>query len=151
MDGLHFSSYFQVLQSLYQFFGDCTKSSNYNWYHSLFRVPHIFQFSRKVVVLIFFSFSFHFTQWLAGTTKSTIQKCYRYYITNNVNINTVSINFILLMLTLSIFLLLIFFPMSLNLFLWQHLDICSLRLFNCWLLNLYVMMLIFSSGQRLHL
>ena len=30
LDGLHSSSYFQVLQSLYQFFGNCTKSTNYN-------------------------------------------------------------------------------------------------------------------------
>ena len=32
LDGLHTSSYFQVLQSLYQSFGDCTKRTNYNWY-----------------------------------------------------------------------------------------------------------------------
>ena len=30
LDGLHSSSYFQILQSLYQSFGDCTKSTNYN-------------------------------------------------------------------------------------------------------------------------
>ena len=30
LDDLHSSSYFQVLQSFYQFLGDCTKSTSYN-------------------------------------------------------------------------------------------------------------------------
>ena len=30
LDDLHSSSYFQVLQSVYQSFGDCTKNTNYN-------------------------------------------------------------------------------------------------------------------------
>ena len=34
--GLHSSSHFQVLQSLYQFFGDCTKYADYNWCHRHF-------------------------------------------------------------------------------------------------------------------
>ena len=29
-------------QSLYQSFGDCTKSNNYNWYHYHFHVPQFF-------------------------------------------------------------------------------------------------------------
>ena len=41
LDGLH-SSYFQVLQSLYQTIGDCTERTNYNWYHSRFHVPQFF-------------------------------------------------------------------------------------------------------------
>ena len=35
---LHLYSYFQVFQSLYQPFGDCIKSTNYNWYHRHFHV-----------------------------------------------------------------------------------------------------------------
>ena len=31
-------SNFHVFQSLYQFFGDCAKSSNYNWYHYHFHI-----------------------------------------------------------------------------------------------------------------
>ena len=41
--------------------------------------------------------------------------------------------------------------MNLNLFLWRHLKISSLRLFNSWLVNLYLMMLICFSKQSLHL
>ena len=33
LDGLQLSSYFQVLPSLYQSFGDCTECISYNWYH----------------------------------------------------------------------------------------------------------------------
>ena len=43
---------FQVLQSVCQSFGDCTKSTNYNWYNHHFHVPHIFQFPSKVKLLI---------------------------------------------------------------------------------------------------
>ena len=52
LDSLHPSHYFQVLQSLYQSFGDCTKNTNYNWYNSHFHVPQFFQFPIKVEVLI---------------------------------------------------------------------------------------------------
>ena len=48
LDGLHSSSYFQLLQSLDQFFGDCTKRTNYNWYNRHIHVPQCFQFSSKV-------------------------------------------------------------------------------------------------------
>ena len=51
--GLPSSSYFQILQSLYQSFGDCTKSTNYNWYHRNFHVPQFFQFPGNSV---FFQF-----------------------------------------------------------------------------------------------
>ena len=33
LDSLYPSRYLKVLQSLYQSFGDCTKSTNYNWYN----------------------------------------------------------------------------------------------------------------------
>ena len=36
LDYLHTSSYFQVLQPLNQYFGDCTVCNNYNWYHYIF-------------------------------------------------------------------------------------------------------------------
>ena len=44
MEGLHSSSNFQVLQTLYQSFVDCTKRANYNGYHRHFHVPQFFQF-----------------------------------------------------------------------------------------------------------
>ena len=52
LDGLHSSSYFQVFQFSYQFFGECTKSSNYNWCKRHFYVRQFFQFPSKVQVLI---------------------------------------------------------------------------------------------------
>ena len=42
LDSLHSSSYFQVLQSLYQSFGNCNKSTNYNWYNRHFHVSQFF-------------------------------------------------------------------------------------------------------------
>ena len=48
LDGLHSSSYFQLLQSLQQSFGDCTERTNYNWYHRHFHIPQFFQFSIKI-------------------------------------------------------------------------------------------------------
>ena len=39
LDCLHSSSYFQILYSFYPFFGDCIKSTNYNWYNRYFHVP----------------------------------------------------------------------------------------------------------------
>ena len=47
MDGFHLFSYFQVLQSLLWFFGDCTKNTNYYWYKRHFHVPCFFQFPSK--------------------------------------------------------------------------------------------------------
>ena len=41
--------------------------------------------------------------------------------------------------------------MSVSLFSWWYLNIRSLCLFNSWLVNLYLMRLIFSSKQKLHL
>ena len=66
LDVLHSSSYFQVLQSLYQSFGDCTKSTNHNWYNRYFHVPQFFQFPSKVQLLILFIF-FQFYSVLVGT------------------------------------------------------------------------------------
>ena len=60
LDGLHSSSYFQAIQSLYQSFGDCTKSVIFNWYHSHFHVPQFFQFPNKVQVLILLLVFFQF-------------------------------------------------------------------------------------------
>ena len=39
LDGFHSPSYFQVLQSLYQYICNCTECTSYNWYHCHFRVP----------------------------------------------------------------------------------------------------------------
>ena len=62
LDCLHSSCYFQALQSVYQFFGDCTKSTNPSWHNRYFHVRHFFQFSSKVVVLnlLFTFFQFYF-------------------------------------------------------------------------------------------
>ena len=74
MDVLHSSSYFQVPQSLYQSFGDCTKSTNYNWYHHHFHIPQFFNSRARSRYLSFFAFSFNFILWSAGTEKATIRQ-----------------------------------------------------------------------------
>ena len=52
LNGLHSSCYFQLHKSLYQSFGNCTKSTSYNWYNRHLHVPHFLQFLGKVVVFI---------------------------------------------------------------------------------------------------
>ena len=69
LDGFHSSSYFKVLQSLYQSFGDCNKSTNFNWYNCHFHVRQFCQFPSKIQVLIL---SFNFTRCSSGTAKSTV-------------------------------------------------------------------------------
>ena len=59
LNGLYSSSYFQVLQSLYQSFGDCAGSTNYNWYHRHFHVPLFFQFSSDVLNFFFIFLLFY--------------------------------------------------------------------------------------------
>ena len=68
-------SYFQVHQSLYQSFGDCTKITNQNWYNHHFHFHSLFFFSSlaRTRYLSFFSPSFDFTLWSAGTAKFTIR------------------------------------------------------------------------------
>ena len=66
---LHPSRYFQVPQSLYQCFGDCTKSTNYNWYNRHFHVPQFFNSLARSRYLSLFSLSFNFTLRSAGTAK----------------------------------------------------------------------------------
>ena len=58
--------YIQILQSLYQSFGDCTKSLNYNRSNRHFHVLQFFQFPSKVQVLVLL-FVF-FTLWSAKFT-----------------------------------------------------------------------------------
>ena len=72
LDGLLTSSYFQVFQSMNQFFGDYTKNITYNRYNRHFHVPHFFFNSlARSRYLSFFSL---FTQWSAETALSTIQQ-----------------------------------------------------------------------------
>ena len=52
LGSLYPSHYFQVLLCLYIFFGDCTKSTNYNWCYLHFHIPQFFQFPSKVEILI---------------------------------------------------------------------------------------------------
>ena len=55
MEGFHASSYFQVLQSLYQSFGDSTKSINYIWFKVTF-ILHRFFFNSLATSFFFFRF-----------------------------------------------------------------------------------------------
>ena len=57
----HSFCYFQVIQSLYKSFADCTKSTNYNWCYRHFHVPQLFKFPSKLEVLmpLFTFFQFH--------------------------------------------------------------------------------------------
>ena len=101
LDGLDSSTDFQLLQSLYQSFGDWSKCTNYNWYNHPLHVPQLFsswarskylslfyfssQAKSKYLSLFYFSsrarskylslvlLSFIFTLWFAGTAKSTWQ------------------------------------------------------------------------------
>ena len=61
-------SYFQILESLHQSFGDCTKSTNYNWYHCHF-MSQFFQFSSKVQLLIFLFTFFQFYSVVSRDSK----------------------------------------------------------------------------------
>ena len=70
LDGLHLSSYFQVLQSQSQSFGDRTKCSSYNWYHCNLHVPLVFQFSNKVYVLISLFAFLHFYSVVSQNSKA---------------------------------------------------------------------------------
>ena len=71
MDGFHLSSYFLVLESLYQSFGYCTESTNYNWYNHHFHIPQFFQIPSKVQVVSLL-FTFNCTLWSTGTANSII-------------------------------------------------------------------------------
>ena len=72
-DSLHQSCYFQILQSLFQAFVDCTKSTNYCWNNRHFHVlQFFFNFLTRSRYLSLFSHPFNFTLWSAGTAKSTI-------------------------------------------------------------------------------
>ena len=42
LDGLRSTYYFQVLQCVYQFIGDSTACTDYNWYHRHFHVLEVF-------------------------------------------------------------------------------------------------------------
>ena len=69
LDGFNSARYFQVLQFLYQSFGDCTKSINYNWYYCHFHVPYFFQFPSKVLVLILLFAFFQFCSAISWDSK----------------------------------------------------------------------------------
>ena len=72
---LYSSFYFQVLQSLYQSFGDCTECTNYDWYHRQFHIPQFFSIPKQGpnIYLSFRFFFFNFTKWSARTANSTIK------------------------------------------------------------------------------
>ena len=71
LDNLHLSCYFQVLQSLYQSFNDCT---NYNWYNRHFHIPELFFNSlASSRYLSLFLHSFTFTLYATVTVKSSVQ------------------------------------------------------------------------------
>ena len=73
LDSLHPSRHFQVSHSSYKSFGDCTESTNYNWYNRHVHVPQFFFDSQaRSRNLSLFLHSFNFTLWSAGRAKSTI-------------------------------------------------------------------------------
>ena len=55
-------------------FGDCTKSTNYNWYRHHFHIPLFFNSLLRSRYLSFCSLCFNFTLWSTGRAKSTIQQ-----------------------------------------------------------------------------
>ena len=61
LDDIHSSSFFQVLQSLYQSFSVCTERSSYNWYFRHFHVLYFFSYLASSRYL-FFRFLFVFFQ-----------------------------------------------------------------------------------------
>ena len=63
------STYFQVLQSLYQSFNDSAKITNHNWYHCHFHVLLFFQFPNQVQVLILFFAFFQFYPMISQDSK----------------------------------------------------------------------------------
>ena len=79
LDGYHSSSYFRVLQSLYQSFRDCTKSTNYNCYNRHFHVPQFFQSPGKVPVHMLLFTSFQFFIVVSLTAKSTILQVFFFF------------------------------------------------------------------------
>ena len=62
----------QDLLRLLQNFGDRSEGTNYNWYDFHPHVPQFFSSLVRSKYLSFFSISFSFTLWFAGTSKSTI-------------------------------------------------------------------------------
>ena len=60
-------------QPLYLSLGDCTKSTNYNWYNRHFHVPQFFNSLARSMYLSFFLFSFTFSLWAAGWAKFTFR------------------------------------------------------------------------------
>ena len=63
LNGLYSCSYFQFLQTLYQFFGDCTEPTVYNKYYFAFMFHSFFCSLPTFRYLFFFSLSFSFTLW----------------------------------------------------------------------------------------
>ena len=61
VDGLYLFFDFQVFQSLYRAFGNCSERTNYNWYHRHFHVPLFFSSLAMSRYLSLFSLSFIFT------------------------------------------------------------------------------------------
>ena len=76
LDSLHPSRYFQVLQSFYQSFGDCTKSTNYNWYH---HHHHVVPLARISLTLSrHFSLSFITSGRSSGLHPVSSHSCWMY-------------------------------------------------------------------------
>ena len=68
------SFYFQVFQSLYLSFGDCTERSNYNCYHCHLHVPWFFTSLGRFRYLSPFSLSFSYILLSAGMAISVIRQ-----------------------------------------------------------------------------
>ena len=71
LHGLQSSSYFQVLKSLFLWFGVCTKSTNYNGKNYHFYVRQFFNSLARPWYLSSFWLSFNLTRWSIETTNFT--------------------------------------------------------------------------------
>ena len=69
----------RVLLSLYQSFGNCTESTNYNWFRHHFHVPQLFffQFPGKVQVPLFL---FCFFQFYCGPQSPQFGKFFSFFV-----------------------------------------------------------------------
>ena len=71
-NSLDLSPKFQLFQSSFQTFGDCSKCVNYNWYYSHLHIPQLPQFFGRVLVLVSFCTSLIFPLSSTGMSKFTI-------------------------------------------------------------------------------
>ena len=80
LDSLHPSANFQVLQAVQQFFSYCAQRTDHDWHNLYFMFHSFFNSLARSRYLFFFSLSFRFILWSAGTAKSTILQIFFFFI-----------------------------------------------------------------------